>query len=840
MRRPEIPGFSQLVEIGEGASATVYRADQPAHGRQVAIKVLNATMVAEADRLAFERELTAMGRLADHPHIVDLLQSGFSDDGRPYIVMPWYRRGNYAARVDRDGPLAWIEVLDFGVKVASALHTAHTRQIVHRDVKPANVFMGTFAGHPILADFGISSFVRPSLDGQPTVTISTTPLFAAPEVLNGERPSAASDLYSFGATLFSLLTGRAAYSGPSMEVLVAAITSDRPPPRPDSGAPPALDDLVVAMLAKEPDDRPPSLLDIAHRLAGLQRALGLDPTPVVVDDGGPDTAWAGAATGADESWATHTTAPPADLPAAGRWATETTVPPAGPASAPVPAGTTAPPVAPVAPVQPPAVPVAPVQPPVAPVAPVQPPVAPVRPPAVPVPPTEVAGDRSLSLNRGLDLDRELDPDRDPDLDPGAEPGLSAAAPEGRADGEGAGGPGAVPAGLETVEVRPEHRVPDPRRERPPEPQPPAAPARRRWPRAVAALVAVAGLVLGVGYLSSLRSDRADPPAAATGAWTSTPALVASAPAHEGPVRAVAFAPDGAWLATGGQDGVLRLAPAGDPGTAVAIATGEGWVLGLAWSPDGTALATASSTGSVTVRPVADPAGPGSAPEPAPAPTTVIAAHPGSTAEAVAWSPDGGTLASAGGDGQVRLWRPDGTPIRNLATGSAGGDQQARPPQLAVGWSPDGSRVAAGGKDGVLRVWDAASGQLLASLALPDWVRSIDWSPDGRNLATSSPDGVSRVVSPDGGQVTAERAVGVDLTGPTRWSPDGRRLAAGTVTGQMVVWDPATGDELARAGTAGGEEGTDRAVLAVAWAPAGDRVVVGRQDGSVDIWAGEGD
>ncbi len=341
------------------------------------------------------------------------------------------------------------------------------------------------------------------------------------------------------------------------------------------------------------------------------------------------------------------------------------------------------------------------------------------------------------------------------------------------------------------------------------------------------------LVLGAGYLSSGRGRSPEPPAAATGAWSGTPQLVASIPAHQGPARAVAFAPDGAWLATGGQDGVIRLTSGGDLGTVVSSATDDGWVLGLAWSPDGTALATATSGGTVAVHPVAVSAGGGAGPDVAPA-TVAIAAHPGTTAEAVAWSPTGDTLASAGGDGQVRLWRPDGTPIRNLA-GTAAGDAQ-----LAVAWSPDGARVAAGGKDRMLRVWDAGSGQLLASFDHPDWVRSIDWSPDGRRLATSSPDGISRawLLDAGDGQVSAQLDAGSDLTGPTRWSPDGLRLAAGTVDGQVVVWDAATGRELARTPSPEGDSGA-RAVVALCWAaPGADRLAVGRQDGAVEIWAGQ--
>ena len=279
-----IPGLADVQRCGVGSSATVYRATDVRHGRAVAVKVLNAARVGADAEPALERELAAMGRLSTHPNIIDLYGSGTTADRHPYIVMPHYSRGNYADRVDETGPMPWDEVVDFGVKIAAALHTAHTRGFVHRDVKPANIFRGEFDRQPILADFGIASFATPSVGGSFTVKVSTTPLYGAPEVLEGERPTERSDIYSLGASLYALLEGVPAFADPSTEVVVHRVTAAKAPPRPSTPGPAELVDLIGEMMGRDPDDRPATALDVARRLVAIQKAHGLDPTPIITDD----------------------------------------------------------------------------------------------------------------------------------------------------------------------------------------------------------------------------------------------------------------------------------------------------------------------------------------------------------------------------------------------------------------------------------------------------------------------------------------------------------------------------------------------------------------------------
>lgn len=288
-----IPGMADLRRFAVGSSGIVYRAEDVRHGRTVAVKVLNRGRVDTETELALERELAAMGRLSTHPNIIDLYGSGTTVDRHPYIVMPYYERGNYADLVDESGPLPWSDVLDFGVKIAGALHTAHVRGFVHRDVKPANIFRGEFDRQPILADFGIASFAAPGIGGSFTVKVSTTPLYGAPEVLEGERPTERSDIYSFGASLFALLEGAPAFTDPSTEVVVHRVTAAKTPPRPTASIPDGLADLLGHMMARDPARRPATCLAVAERLVEIQKARGIDPTPIVAD--GVEAGDAGAA-----------------------------------------------------------------------------------------------------------------------------------------------------------------------------------------------------------------------------------------------------------------------------------------------------------------------------------------------------------------------------------------------------------------------------------------------------------------------------------------------------------------------------------------------------------------
>ena len=210
-------GFSDAREIGRGGFGAVYRCWQRALERTVAIKVLTTDL--DADNVErFLREQRAMGKLCGHPNIVKIFQVGVTKSGRPYIVMQYHPRNSLDARIHHGGPLGWQETLHIGVKMAGALETAHRLGTLHRDVKPANILLSDY-GEPELTDFGIARITGGFQTRTGVVTAS--PAFTAPEVLQGQAPTPASDVYSLGATLFCALTGHAAVERRSGEQVFA-------------------------------------------------------------------------------------------------------------------------------------------------------------------------------------------------------------------------------------------------------------------------------------------------------------------------------------------------------------------------------------------------------------------------------------------------------------------------------------------------------------------------------------------------------------------------------------------------------------------------------------------
>ena len=196
-------GFVDAVEVGRGGAGVVYRCYQTSLGRSVAIKVM-ASDLDEDNRERFLREGYAMGGLSGHPNIVNILQVGVTESNRPYIVMPYHAAGSLAERIRRVGPIAWPDALRIGVKLCGALETAHRAGTLHRDIKPANVLVNDY-GEPQLSDFGIARIAG----GYETATgfFTGTIAYTAPEVLAGNPPTAASDVYSLGATIYALIAG---------------------------------------------------------------------------------------------------------------------------------------------------------------------------------------------------------------------------------------------------------------------------------------------------------------------------------------------------------------------------------------------------------------------------------------------------------------------------------------------------------------------------------------------------------------------------------------------------------------------------------------------------------
>ena len=274
-----IDGITDAVLVGRGGYGSVYRARQTRFHREVAVKVL-AGELDEAAAVRFERECAAMGSLSGHPHIVTIFDSGIARD-EPYIIME-YLPGGSLHDVLGQGPLSWVDVLDYGVKLAGALESSHREGVLHRDVKPENVMLSAW-GEPHLGDFGIA-VVKGAYEtaaGKVTATL----VHAAPELLGGQSPGPSSDLYALASTLYELLAGVPAFwvgEEDTIAPLLKRIALDPPPDLRPRGVPAAVADVLELGLQKEPADRPDSVAAFGRRLQETQQACGQAITKMLV------------------------------------------------------------------------------------------------------------------------------------------------------------------------------------------------------------------------------------------------------------------------------------------------------------------------------------------------------------------------------------------------------------------------------------------------------------------------------------------------------------------------------------------------------------------------------
>ncbi len=287
--------YEVIAPLGAGGMGEVYRAKDTRLDRSVAIKVLPQHLSSAPEiRARFEREARAVSSL-NHPHICTLHDVGHQD-GIDYLVMELVEGETLAQRLER-GPLPTEQLLKIGIEIADALDRAHRSGIVHRDLKPGNIML-TKSGAKLM-DFGLAraAGLGPSpsdLTQSPTMsqpltaegTVIGTFQYMAPEQLEGKDADARTDIFSFGTVLYEMATGKKAFQGRSQASLITAIMSAEPPPISTVApmAPPALERVVRACLAKDPDDRISTAHDVKLQLewirdAGSQAGV---PAPIAV------------------------------------------------------------------------------------------------------------------------------------------------------------------------------------------------------------------------------------------------------------------------------------------------------------------------------------------------------------------------------------------------------------------------------------------------------------------------------------------------------------------------------------------------------------------------------
>lgn len=279
---PNLPGFSYLRLLGSGGFADVFLYEQNMPRRQVAVKVLLSEIVNDHVRQLFQAEANLMAQLSSHPSILTVFQASVSADGRPYLVME-YCSSTLSQRY-RSEPLSVPETLRIGVKIASAVETAHRAGVLHRDLKPSNILVTAY-GHPVLSDFGIAATLGEAASAE---AIGLSIPWSAPEVLLGEiSGSVTSEVWSLGATLYSLLAGRSPFEVAGAEngsaPMMARINKARLPPLDRADVPARLGQALARSMSRRPELRQQSVLELIRELQSVEAELGLAQTTLEVE-----------------------------------------------------------------------------------------------------------------------------------------------------------------------------------------------------------------------------------------------------------------------------------------------------------------------------------------------------------------------------------------------------------------------------------------------------------------------------------------------------------------------------------------------------------------------------
>ena len=269
--------------VATGGFGTVYRATQLSIGRTVALKVVaNKAADDPAGTERVERAVRALGRV-DNPNVIALVDAGRTEDGHAFVVTEFIKGIELADVLTRDGLLTPTRVARLAVQLCEGLAACHALGIVHCDIKPENLLVSTRGmRHPVehltIFDFGIASIAGDPTEDRVTGMTVGSPHYMSPEQCRAKVPTVHSDIYSVGATLYELLTGRPPFDANDTAELMLKQVHEVAPPLPAS-VDQRLATLVLSCLSKRPVDRPGSALALAERFDALAASVGNAPRP---------------------------------------------------------------------------------------------------------------------------------------------------------------------------------------------------------------------------------------------------------------------------------------------------------------------------------------------------------------------------------------------------------------------------------------------------------------------------------------------------------------------------------------------------------------------------------
>jgi len=282
-----IGDYSVLKRLDEGGMGTVYSAVHPVIGKKVAIKVLHPHVARQEEAVArFIQEARAVNAIG-HPGIVDIFGFGRFVDGRHYITMEYLEGQQLLAYLNEHGPIPPLDVLPVAYQLAESLAAAHDKGVVHRDMKPENVFLGVTRGktnhqpwppRTKILDFGLAKLIEAEFsDSKPRtragVTVGT-PYYMSPEQCRGKAIDRRADVYALGVMMYEMLTGRVPfYAAESVDVLYMHLTQQPEAPSSHRPVPAEIEALVLRCMAKASADRPQNMHELLAELNEVMAKL---------------------------------------------------------------------------------------------------------------------------------------------------------------------------------------------------------------------------------------------------------------------------------------------------------------------------------------------------------------------------------------------------------------------------------------------------------------------------------------------------------------------------------------------------------------------------------------